>query len=110
MQPSDSPYGVSREEHDVQRIPQCLPVLRNLAHDARYSELLPSSGERIGYLSDPDFQMPVGHSDDVEDVADLTELADVEDVADLTELAELTPVQMLVNLDQVIQLCFHRFR
>lgn len=139
MQPSDSPYGVSREdEYVVQvQIPQGLPVFGHFARKHvdgtadvmphpmacsdihwsrpfpdRYSELLPSSGERIGYLSNLDFQMPVGYSQVVENVADLTELADVEDVVELTELAELTPVQMLANLDsdQVIQLCFHRVR
>ena len=137
MQPSDSPYGVSREdEHGVQKIPQGLPAIGYFArkhvddtadvmphpmacsdiHWSRplpdgYSVLLPGSGEQIGYLSNLDFQMPVGYSQDVEDVADLTELADVEDVAELTELAELTPVQMLANLGsyQVIQLCSHQF-
>ena len=138
MQPSDSPYGVSREdEHVVNKIPHGLPVIGDFAHKHvddtadvmphpmacsdihrsrplpdRYSELLPSSGERIGYLSNLDFHMPVGYSQGVERVADLTELADVEDVEELMKLAELTPMQMQANLDsdQVIQLCFHRVR
>ena len=80
MHPSDSSYdGAPEDEQVVQHMPQYLPVMGNLAQYIRYLELLPSSEERIGYVSDLDFHMPVEYSQRVHAVVDLTELASVED-------------------------------
>ena len=91
MQPSDSSYGgAAEDDHVVPQMPQDLPDMGNLAQYIRYLELLPSSEERIGYVSDLDFHMPVECSQRVHAVVDLTELASVED----DQEAELNPVQM----------------